>query len=97
MATSTRTSNPLRAKALSYLRDGRVNVRFVGRDDVARLVVDALVEPAASANGMSLLVGVRMLDGDWNCTERPGHGSCAHRLAVQMVTGWSQAGGRWSA
>lgn len=95
MTAPTRTSNPLRAKALSYLRDSRVRVRFVGRDDEARLVVDALVAPAAGADGVSVLVGVRMLDGKWNCSEHPGRNSCAHRLAVQMVTGWGQLGGGW--
>jgi hypothetical protein len=96
MTAPTRTTNPLRAKALGYLRDSRVTVRYVGRDEIARLMVDALISPASGdRSGISVAVGVRMLDGVWNCSDHPGANDCSHRLAVQMVTGWAHLQGRW--
>ncbi len=97
MTAPTRTANPLRAKALTYLRDGRVAVRAVvyAGDDERPTRVLAKILPAVSSG--SVLVTVRFTGGIWDCDEHPGANECSHRLAVQMVTGYGDLGGRWSA
>lgn len=95
MTTATRTTNPLRAKALSYLRDSRVAVRaavYVGENERPSRVL-AKILPAVSSD--SALVTVRLTGGTWDCDEHPGPNECSHRLAVQMVTGYGDLGGGW--
>lgn len=93
------TANPYRAKALSYLRSGRVLVWSVGAPlagDPA-IGVRAVIRAAADMSGQSVPVRVALFETFWNCEEHPGENSCAHRLAVQMVTGHGQLEGRWTA
>ncbi len=101
--TAPATSNPLRPKALGYLRDGRVHVHHaastgrVATRTPGVQYVQAVIYPAAPAAGASVLVRVWHTDDVWECDEHPGENSCAHRLAVQMVTGYGHLGGAWKA
>lgn len=101
MTAPTRTTNPLRAKALGYLRDGRVVVRAAllgtGADHGSTHIFAIIYPAAGDRSGISVRCDVRLYDGVWGCDEHPGENSCSHRLAVQMVTGWGHLGGGWAA
>ncbi len=101
MSTAPHPTNPHRAKALSYLRDGRVVVRAATWGDVGQHGsprIFAIIHPATGdKSGRSVRCDVRYYDGWWNCDDHPGANSCAHRLAVQLVTGYGELGGRWKA
>lgn len=93
-------ANPFRAKALAYLRSGRVCVRWSGWEHLNGpvTIVRAIIRPADQGQwGFSVPVQVDLNNGVWTCTDHPGENSCAHRLAVQTVTGWEHLGGRWTA
>ncbi|WP_256789791.1 hypothetical protein [Frankia sp. AvcI1] len=100
MSTATRTASPHRAKALDYLRSGRVRVWWLasaGPNHPASRV-HAWIQPAASdPTGTSVPVAVVLEDHRWECAEHPGANSCGHRLAVQLVTGHDELGGGWQA
>jgi hypothetical protein len=94
------TANPLRPKALVYLREERVFTEVVRRPGPARpavLVIARILPAPGDRSGASVETGVRLSDGVWHCAAHPGAGSCSHRLAVQMVTGCGGLGGRWRA
>jgi len=98
VTTPTRTRSPHRERALRYLRDARVTVTYSARERGAMRAerVFALISPApGDRSGNSVLVRVRMAGGVWDCDEHPGANECAHRLAVQTVTGWADLEGRW--
>lgn len=89
--------NPYRAKALGYLRDGRVTVWWLEGlgGGAVPTGVSAHIEPAqGDPSGSSVWANVWLKDGAWGCDEHPGGNSCAHRLAIQMVTGHGHLGGR---
>lgn len=93
----TRHVDPLRAKALGYLRDGRVTVWWLEGpgEGAVPTGVSAHIEPApGDPSGLSVWANVWLKDGVWGCDEHPGANSCGHRLAVQLVTGWAYFGGR---
>ena len=98
MTTPTRTRSPHRERALRYLRDARVTVTYSaiqepGADRPDR--VFATINPApGDHSGTSVSVRVRAAGGLWDREEHPGANACAHRLAVQMVTGWGRLEGR---
>lgn len=90
----------LRARALRYGRDDRVVVRQSGCDRLNGPVtyVRAIILPADRGQwGFSVPVSVSLDDGRWQCDEHPGENACAHRLAVQKVTGYGHLKGRWAA
>lgn len=100
VSAAVRTSNPLRPKALGYLRDGRVRIWYTTcpTSDRPAVLVHAKVDRApGDPSGQSVPVNVDLIDRVWECDEHPGENSCAHRLAVQMVTGYGHLGGRWQA
>ncbi|WP_261569335.1 hypothetical protein [Frankia gtarii] len=95
--STTAPASPLRPKALAYMRSERVAILvrepdrtgFVGR-------IRATIAPAdGDRSGVSVPVEVSYAAGRWTCTDHPGHNSCSHRLAVQMVTGYGELGGAW--
>lgn len=92
-------ANPYRAKALDYLRSGRVTVLALSRSHL-HLPPDGVIAdiaPADAAHGLSVRVRVTFDAGRWECGEhqiRHGFEGCAHRLAVQMVTGHTATNGR---
>lgn len=93
-------ANPYRTKALNYLRSGRVNVRWSGWEHLNGpvTIVRAIILPADQGQwGFSVPVEVELNNGRWTCDEHRGENSCAHRLAVQMVTGHGHLEGRWTA
>lgn len=100
MKPAARTASPHRAKALEYLRSGRVVVRAVKWGDIGQPAspwIHAVIDgERRDPTGQSVRVDVRLRDGWWNCDEHPGRNDCAHRLAVQMVTGHGHLDGRWS-
>ncbi len=79
----------LRRKALSILREGRLQLLHV-RSEQDRLPHEVVARVLSSRPGGSVYV-VDLLDGVWTCTclswQAPG---CAHRLAAQIVTGYGQ-------
>lgn len=79
------TKDPLRPKALSCLREGRVRVLGV-RLDARWRPVRILARVRSSRDGHPYRVELRL--NDWSCTCRDGqHGEpCAHVRAVQLVT-----------
>jgi hypothetical protein len=96
MTAPTRTTtNPLRAKALSYLRGGRVAVRAAVYEDADRPPSRVLAKVLPAVSSDSVMVAVRFTAGIWDCDEHPGAKECSHRLAVQMVTGYGELGGGW--
>lgn len=91
--------NPLRPKALGYLRDFRVLVGQIqwGEDRQRPVVVRARIAPAPEAPGLSEPGVVELSEKThwaWACTRHPESVACSCRLAVQMVTGWEHLGGR---
>lgn len=98
--TATRTASPHRAKALGYLRDGRVTVWSTGapKPGAKAISVRATISRApGDRTGLSVPVHVVLMEEVWDCDEHPGDNGCAHRLAVQMVTGHGRLEGRWAA
>ncbi|MCK9928107.1 hypothetical protein MXD62_13145 [Frankia sp. Mgl5] len=95
-------ANPWRTKALDYLRSSRVIVLALSRRNL-NLPPDSVIAdiaPADDAHGLSVRVRVTLDEYRWECGEHPirnGWEGCSHRLAVQMVTGWAELGGRWDA
>jgi hypothetical protein len=90
--------NPHRAKALAYRRD-RLHLWWVASPGPGQPAtgVHAVINPApGDPYGVSVTVNVWLRDGIWECEEHPGANSCAHRLAVQGVTGHGHLGGRWA-
>lgn len=97
MTTTTRTKNPLRPKALAYLRE-RVQIRaavLVSPDEPPARVLAKILPALGDQTGQSVEVTVRLVDGIWDCSDHPGPNSCSHRLAVQMPTGYGHLGGAW--
>lgn len=100
-STRTRITNPHRQKALGYLRDNRLLVHFAGHAEGPGHppeTVSAVIAPApGDPSGYSVWVAVTLDSGVWECSEHPGvngFGGCAHRYAVQLVTGHAHLGGR---
>jgi hypothetical protein len=75
--------NPLRRKALSCIREGRVSVRYCALGTKADLVT-AVVRSSRDGHPYS----VKYAAGEWRCTCREGRRElpCAHTLAVALVT-----------
>lgn len=101
MSTAVRsyTPSPHRKKALEYGRAERVIIHTAVRGRAGRPDhVEATIAPnPGDASGQSVTVHVRLLDGRWDCTKHRGHTACAHRLAVQIPTGWGHLAGGWEA
>lgn len=78
-------ADPIRSKALSCLREGRVTVYGVKLDDAWRPVV-VLARVLSSRDRHPYRVQFR--DGAWSCDCREGLRCepCAHVAAVQLVT-----------
>jgi hypothetical protein len=80
-------TDPLRAKTLACLREGRVSVKRVvsDRDTLAVLEVMAVVASSRERVGPHI---VDLRQGHWTCTCGQGQleAGCAHLVAVQMVT-----------
>ncbi len=95
--TATTVSNPLRPKALEYLRDGRVcvwSVASIGPGQPAT-AADATIAPApGDPNGRSVYVRVCLRDRVWHCDAHPTPQDCSHKLAVQLITDWYHLGGK---
>jgi hypothetical protein len=92
---TTSTASPLRSKALSVLREGRLTVL---RADCVKQshVVDQVIARVRSSRQGGPAYAVDFLDGVWDCTcTRPA--PCAHVAAVQLVTGHAGAAVRVSA
>lgn len=90
----------LRATAVQYVREERVRVRaaeYTGGDSPPSRVLAKVLRPAECRAGQSAEVTVRYTGGIWDCTEHPGAGECACRLAVQLATGYGHLGGAWQA
>lgn len=105
-AVATRLRNPLRPKALGYLRDNRLVIHFAGHAEGPGHppeTVSALISPApGDPSGYSAWVKVELDGGVWTCDgHRDDEGvvvdveACAHVYAVQLVTGHAHRGGRW--
>lgn len=94
---STATRSPFRPKALVYLRE-RVRIRaavYVSQDEPPSQVLAKILPAAGDRSGVSVEVTVRLVGGVWDCSECPGATSCAHRLAVQIPTGYEHLSGAW--
>lgn len=75
----------LRAKALSYLRDGKVRVSHATSAGVSRTPYNVL----AYVDGYTGVRLVRFTANAWSCS--CGQDECAHAAAVQLVTGHRSA------
>ena len=96
-AAAVAKSDPLRPKALEYLRDWRVCLWSVTSSGpgLPANTADAMVEPApGDPNGRSTYVRVRLRERVWHCDAHPAPQACSHRLAVQGITGWEHLGGK---
>lgn len=79
----------LRPKALSVLREGRLEIRHSACRRYGH-VVDEVVARVASSRQGGPAYAVDFLDGVWTCTCRQETG-CAHIAAVQLTTGHAPA------
>lgn len=75
----------LRAKALAYLRDGKVRVSAAASAGVSRTPYDVL----AYVDGHQSTYLVRFTANTWGCSCQ--RTDCAHAAAVQLVTGHRSA------
>jgi hypothetical protein len=87
MATKPITRTPTRSKALAYLREQRVRVVLADTagGSIQPYRVEAIVRGHQSDYMVELGAGV------WYCTCNAAKTDCAHRAAVQMVTGHKSA------
>lgn len=86
--------NTVRARALRYLGANRVSVEDRRYPYRLQDYVNALIMAApGDRSGQSVQVGVTLEEGVWECDEHPGNNICAHRYAVQLVTGYGDLAG----
>lgn len=78
----------IRAKALSYLRDGKVTISAATFAGTNRAPYDVL----AYVDGHTGTRIIRYGSGEWGCSCRKQ--GCAHVAAVQLVTGHTSAAGK---
>lgn len=74
-----------RARALAYLRDGKVRVSYATSAGVSRTPYNVLAY-IEGHNGTYL---VRFTENQWSCSCQ--QTDCAHAAAVQLVTGHRSA------
>lgn len=90
--TATAVRDPLRTKALSALRDGRVMVIHVVSEHGCPAPVRVVAKVRTSRPDSRRVHVVDLSRAGWQCTcdaWKSGN-DCAHLRAVQMVTGGAQ-------
>jgi hypothetical protein len=83
-------TDPLRAKTLACLREGRVSVKRVVSDRDTLAVLEVMAVVASSRERVAPHI-VDLRQGEWTCTcptwsALESGGYCAHLAAVQLVT-----------
>lgn len=88
-------ATPLRSKALSVLREGRLQIRHTACRKYSHIVDEVVARVLSSRTGGGAYA-VDFLDGVWTCTCRQGTG-CGHIAAAQLATGYASPQLRGSA
>ena len=79
-------ADPLRRKALTIIREGRLTVLMAECPNSSHVVDGAVVRVQSSRLGVSPYIVDLLEDGVWGCTCRAA-GGCPHIAAAQIVTG----------
>lgn len=85
-------ANPMRSKALSIYREGRLHLLHVNCRKVAHIVDEVIARVRSSRDG-GPAYAVDFLDGVWTCTctSSVSRENCPHIAAVQLAVGHPSA------